>query len=288
MAKKDGEFWMSGTMNNATYLQYYNRLVELSVCMFEYENAPETFDPRFFELALFTDGKAIMFKDEVLGFLGLRCALGGQFDVYNVPMIRNAFASNGYHKQLGKDDSVVFWNNYLRTNSILNVRQYALRLYNLDRIIDVNANAQKTPILIACNENELLSMKNLYMKYDGNMPVIFGEKGINTNSFKVLNTGAPYVADRIQALKTELWNEALTFMGISNNNYTKKERMVAYEAAVSSGGTMANRYSRLAMREKGCEEFNRMFGTNMSVKYREDMNVEMEEKSDEKEGGEEE
>ena len=177
MAKKDGEFWMSGTMNNATYLQYYNRLVELSVCMFEYENAPDTFDPRFFELALFTDGKAIMFKDEVLGFLGLRCALGGQFDVYNVPMVRNAFASNGYHKQLGKDDSVVFWNNYLRTNSILNVRQYALRLYNLDRIIDVNANAQKTPILIACNENELLSMKNLYMKYDGNMPVIFGEKG---------------------------------------------------------------------------------------------------------------
>lgn len=263
------QFWESAKMNNWTFRQYYNRLVELSVSMFEWKNVPESIDVRFLELALFTDGKAIFFEDEELGYLALRCAISGPLDVYRVPKGRRAYAANGYNRSLNEKDSVIIYNNYLRTNSMLDVELFAKRLYNLDRAIDVNASAQKTPVLIVCNENERLTLKNVYAKYEGNEPVIFGDKdSLNPEGLKVLSTGAPYVADKLYQLKTQIWNEALTYLGISNLSIDKKERLISDEVERNQGGTIASRNSRLEMRKQACEKINRMFGLELDVEYR--------------------
>ena len=266
----DRQFWESAKLNNYSFKQYYNRLTELSVSMFEWKNVPDTIDIRFLELALFGDGLAVFFYDDVLGYLALRCAIGGQMNVYRIPTKRRAYAANGYNKNLDESNSVIIFNNYLHTNSMLDVELFARRLYNLDRAIDVNANAQKTPILVQCDENQRLTLKNVYMKYDGNEPVIFGDKNLNPNSIKVLQTGAPYVADKLYQLKTQIWNEALTYLGISNINVTKKERLITDEVTRNQGGTMASRYSRLEARRQACDEINRKFGLNISCDYRED------------------
>ena len=55
--------------NQRTYLQYVNRLTELSISMFDWKNLPSTIDARFLELALFNDGIAVFFNDEVMGYL---------------------------------------------------------------------------------------------------------------------------------------------------------------------------------------------------------------------------
>lgn len=270
---KDRQFWESASMNNATFTQYYNRLVELAVSMFEWKNVPETIDVRYLELSLFADGKAVFFYDDVLGYLCLRVAIGGQLTVYRVPINRRAYASNGYNKDLNDKNSVIIWNNFLRTPSSLDTEMFSRRLYNLDRAIDVNANAQKTPVLITCEDSQVLTMKNLYMKYDGNTPVIYGDKNLNPNSLRVLSTGAPYVADRLYQLKTQIWNEALTYLGISNLNVNKKERLISDEVQRQQGGTLASRYSRLEARKQACKEINAMFGLDMDVDYRDDMLV---------------
>lgn len=267
---KDRAFWESAWTNNATFMQYYNRLTELSISMFEWKNLPPTIDPRFMELTLFADGQAVFFKDEVLGYLCLQNILGGEFDVYRVPIKRRAYAVNGYQKDLNRDDSVIIFNNYLHTNSMLDVRMFAKRLYNLDRAIDVNANAQKTPILIQCDETQRLTMLNVYKQYQGNEPVIFGDKNLNTNGVKVLQTNAPYVCDKLYQLKTQIWNEALTYLGISNINVQKKERLITDEVTRNQGGTIASRYSRLESRREACKKINDMFGLNIWCDYRED------------------
>lgn len=268
--RKNRQFWESGILNNATFRQYYNRLVELSISMFEWKNLPDTVDPRFLELTLFTDGQAVFFEDEVMGYLCLQNILGGQFDVYRIPVDRRAYAVNGYQKRLDNTDSVIIWNNYLHTNSMLDVQMFAKRLYNLDRAIDVNANAQKTPILLLCDESERLSLENIYMQYDGNMPVIKAQKSLNPNAFTVLNTDAPYVADKLYELKIQIWNEALTYLGISNINITKKERLITDEVTRNQGGTIASRYSRLQSRREACKKINEMFGLDIWCDYRED------------------
>ena len=267
--KKDREFWESAELNNASYIQYYDRLTELSISMFEWRNLPDTVDPRFLELTLFANGMAVFFK-EVDDYLALQCAVSGPLDVYRIPVRRRAYAVNGFNRELDNKNSVIIYNNMLHKNSMLDVRMFARELYNLDRAISVNANAQKTPILIRCAENERLSLENVYMNYDGNKPVIFADKQLNPNALTVLKTDAPYVADKLYTLKTQKWNEALTYLGISNVNITKRERLITDEVTRNQGGTIASRYSRLESRRNACKQINEMFGLDIQCDYRED------------------
>lgn len=264
-------FGDSATLNNLTYMQYLNRLTELAISMFEWKNLPASVDARYLELRLFETGCVVYFNDDVLGDLCLDCIANGQFDVYGNPVLRRAYSAyNNYQKLLKYNNSVIIWNNYLHTNSVLDIKMFARRLYNIDRIIDVNANAQKTPVLVQGTEKQRLTLLNLYKEFDGNAPFIFGDKNLDLNVLKVLQTGAPYVCDKLYQLKTQMWNEALTYIGISNINIQKKERLITDEVTRNQGGTIASRYSRLETRRQAVEKINAMFGTNIEVNYRED------------------
>lgn len=269
--RKRTNFEDSATTNTLTYMQYLRRLMELSMSMFAWKNLPNTVDPRYIELRLFETGSVVFFKDDVLGELCLDCIQQGNFDVYGNPITRRAYSCyNNYQKVLSNKDSVIIWNNYLRTNSVTDIQLYAKRLWDLDRSVDVNAKAQKTPILIQCNEKQKLSMKNLYMQYDGNTPVIFADNNIDINGVKVISTQAPYVADKLYQLKNQIWNEALTYLGISNLNINKQERLITDEVSSSQGSTISSRYSRLECRKQAVEKINEMFGLDIEVDYRKD------------------
>lgn len=271
MGRRKTYFDESAILNNRTYVQYVNRLTELAISMFEWTGLPESVDSRYIELHLFSNGCMVYFDDEVMGNLCLDCTYNGGLDVYGYPILRRAYSSyNGYNRLLKDSNSVIIWNNLLHIPSEADIRAYARRLWMLDRIIDVNANAQKTPILVQGNEKQRLSLINLYKEYDGNAPVIFGDSSLNTEGLKSISTGAPYVADRIYELKTQIWNEALTYLGISNINIQKKERLITDEVTRNQGGTVASRYSRLEARRQAVERINDMFGTNIKVNYRED------------------
>ena len=269
--RKHDIFDESMVLNNLTYRQYLNRLTELAISMFEWKNLPDTVDARYLELHLFETGCMVYFKDDVIGDLCLDCIVNGKLDVYGNPLLRRAYSGyNNYQKLLTYKDSVIIWNNYLHSNSILDVEMFARRLYNIDRIIDINANAQKTPVLVLGNEKQRLTLLNLYKEYDGNAPFIFGDKNLDINALKALSTNAPYVCDKLYQLKTQIWNEALTYLGISNINIQKKERLITDEVIRNQGGTIASRYSRLESRRQAVEKINNMFGTNIEVNYRED------------------
>ncbi len=294
MGRKNKEFWQSAFRNNATFQQYYNRLTELSISMFEWVNLPPEIDPRYLELTLFSRGMVVFFQDSELksddmgGYVALQATVNGQFNLYGIPNKRHVYSVNGYNNNVDETNSVIIYNNLLHTDSRLDVQMFAERLYNLDRAIDVNANAQKTPILIRCLETQRLSLSNLYKEYDGNAPVIMGDKGLDPNAFSVLKTDAPYVADKLYTLKTQIWNEALTYLGISNISVTKKERLITDEVERNQGGTIASRYSRLEARRQACRQINEMFGLDIDCKFRDDFDEPNSgEDSDDSEGGEE-
>ena len=268
--RKKTEFGESALRNRIAYDQYLERLTELAISMFDWQNLPDTVDARYLELALFSEGMSVFFKDDVIGFLCLKVMPSAPLNVYEIPIGRRAYAVNGYQKQLSIDDSVIIYNNMIHSNSVTMVNMFATRLAELDRIVEINAEAQKTPILVQGSETQRLTLKNLYKEYSGNAPVIFGDKNLDINALKVLKTDAPYVADKIYQLKTQIWNEALTYLGISNLNIQKKERLISDEAIRSQGGTIASRYSRLQSRRDACDKINEMFGLDISVDFRED------------------
>ena len=102
---------------------------------------------------------------------------------------------------------------------------------------------------------------------------MFGDAGLSPDPLSVVNTQAPYVADKIYDLKTKFWNEMLTFKGISNLNVQKKERLISDEVARSQGGTIASRYSGLMMRQQACKQINKMFKLNVWCEFREDIDA---------------
>lgn len=262
--------WESAWINNLTYMHYYNRLTELALSMFKWKNLPETVDPRFMEMALFYDGMAVFFKDEVLGFLCLQTMIGGNLDVYRIPRIRRAYAVNGYNKPLNDKNSVIIFNNMLHTNCISDVELYARRLYECERTIDVNIKAQKTPVAILCDESQRLTMKNIYSQYDGNEPFIFGSKNLDLKQIQAITTSAPFVADKVQQVKENWWNEALSYLGIPTANTMKKERLISSEVDKGMGSNIASRFTRLEMRRQACDKINKMFDLDISVEFRTD------------------
>ena len=266
------DFWESAKLNNATYQQYYKRLLDLAISRFEWVNLPDTIDARFMELILITSGSCLFFRDEFLNngdFLALRYAAGGDLDFYRNPIRRNAIADNGYHAERSNKNSVIIYNNYLRSSGMNDIECYALRLYNIDRIIDVNVNAQKTPVLISCPETQRLTLLNLYKEYDGNAPVIWGDNKLDVSGISSIQTGAPYVSDRLIDLKYKYWNEALTYLGYANITETKRERMIKDEAQQLAAGALASRNSALQARRDACRQINKMFGLDIDINFRE-------------------
>lgn len=272
MGKKrnDREFWDSALMNNALYRFYYYQLTQLAISMFEWKNLPDSVDPRYLELTLFANGSAVFFKDEQLGYLALQTLINGPLSVYRIPKKRRAFSVNGYQKDLDSDNSVIIFNNMLHLNTAYDVELFARKLWDIDAAIQVNAKMQKTPGLVKGTEEQRHALLNLYKKYEGNEPFIFADKSLNVEQLTYISTEAPYVADKLYTLKTQIWNEALTYLGITNINYQKKERLISDEVTRQNGGTFALRYSRLTERQNAAKAINDMFGLNIEVDFRND------------------
>lgn len=264
----DSEFWSSAVLNNRTFWAWYDRLKEIAITSFKWENLPESIDKRFLEMQLYEKGMAVFFFDDMLeDYLALMCSISGKLNVYSIPIKRRAYATNGYKKWLNEKDSVIIFNNYLHKNSVSDIELFAYRLTQIDRTIDVNIHAQKTPVLIKTTENQRLTVENVYMKYEGNQPVIVADKNLDDKGIQVFKTDAPFVADKLTDLKVQIWNEALTYLGVSNIAFNKKERMIKDEVQRTQGGVVASRYSRLKSRQEAADMINNMFGLNISVEY---------------------
>lgn len=263
----DGLFKVSAFNNKCSWNNYTFRLYEMAMSRGVWSGMPDTIDVRYLEQVLITQGAAVFFRDDVLGYLCLPVTLNGKLDVYGNPRDFIAISDTGYTKNLNINNGVIIYNNYLRTPNIFDIKYYADRLYQYDRIIDININAQKTPILIKADKNEALTMQNVYQKYDGNQPVIFGKKTLSDDSMTVLKTDAPWVADKIYDLKAKIWNEALTQLGIPNSDTTKRERMIKDEVLTAQGAVIATRNSPEKMRQIACEKINQMFSLDIWYQF---------------------
>lgn len=269
MGKRKKAFEESLQLNQKTYDYWMRRLTELAVSTIEWTGLPDTIDTRYLEMILCNKGLAVFFKDQELDqYLALNVMISDKWNVYNIPTGREAYAVNGYHNKLDISNSVIIFNNYLHTPTIIDLEIYARKLYEVDRAIDVNIIGQKTPHIVKCSENQRLVLENLFMNYQGNIPFIFGDKSMNFENLDTIDITTPYVTDKLQIARRQIFNDALTYLGIENNSNEKAERMVTNESISNLGAIEAARKTRLNARQQACDLINKMFGLNVSVRYR--------------------
>ena len=165
-------------------------------------------------------------------------------------------------------NAVIIRNNDDMLPTYPTIQLYSYKLTNIDRTIDTNIIAQKTPIIVKCSDKQRVSFKNAINQRNDNEPVIYADKSMNTDEIQILDVKAPIVFDKLQIQKHAVWNECMTYLGINNANMDKRERLVDDEVQANNEQVQASEDIFLKARKKACEEINKIFGTNISVKRR--------------------
>ena len=266
--KKLTETDVAMNINNLTYIDYLNRLKLIATSLFTWKGLDEVAGfgaSRFLELVLYENGRACFVKDNEKGYLALRVNPSDKLNVYMLPEKVLAW-SLGYNKNYLFDDVIYIMNNNLEIPTSQSLQLFAYRLYETERTIDTNLIAQKTPVLIEGDTKTILTLKNVYMQYSGNTPFIFGNKQFDiSNKLNVLKTDAPYLIDKLEDHKHEIWNEALTYLGINNANTDKKERLITSE--VESNDDLINYYLNCfyKTRKDACDRINNKYNLNIEI-----------------------
>ena len=258
--------------NNMTFSYYFYKLMLIARALFDWEGLPNNMDERWIEKYLFTSGKCIFFKDPKLGFMVAGLAQQGSINCYGDPTDVWPVAENYVYdgpKLINGENCYVIRNNDLMLPNFPIVRQYAFKLTNIDRAIDVNIEATKTPIIVRCSDKQRLSLKNAINQRRDNEPVIWANDQSNIGDMvSTLETNAPVVFPQLQTQKHMILNEIFTDLGINNANMDKRERMVANEVEANNEQVKASEDVMLKVREEACKQINRIFGLDISVKRR--------------------
>ena len=283
------KFTDNALVNDATYFDYLERFKKIAMSMFEWVNLPKSMNSRWLERCLYYNGQASLLKTKDYGFINTNCASAGKINIYGLPSELNCYSFefqenrklyvglNPINEVSEEEEAILVLNNWEGIPTAQTMELFALRLYEAERTCDVNIKAQKTPVLVVVNEKQRLLMENLYSQYDGNQPFIFGDsEQFDTNMLKSISTNAPFVADKIMKYKKDIWEEALTFLGVNSIVTAKKERLITDEANSNNELINLNLQSFLAPRLEACKQFNEKFhltGTDkeISVRVRSDL-----------------
>lgn len=272
--KKISETELAMLINDRTMIDYLDRLKMLAVSLFTWKNLDKYAGfgaSRFLELSLYEDGRGVFLKDNELGYMALKVNPSDKLNVYQLPTKVMAW-SIGYNKEYRFDDVVYIMNNELQKPTREFMELFAYRLYETERTTDINLQAQKTPILIEGDTKTILTLKNVYMQYSGNTPFIFGNKQFDiSNKLNVLKTDAPFIIDKLDVHKHQIFNDALTVLGIDNANTDKKERLITNE--VESNEQLITYYLNCfyKTRKKACEDINEKFGLDIEIELNKDV-----------------
>ena len=263
-------------LNNTNYYYYYNMFQSAIMALIDYEDLPSSMHKRAFKMQMLT-GWNVLFSDEVMGLINLWAAQAGGLSPWGDPVRIKAYSLyNSYTRTLKYDECVVVYDNLLHKPPMEMIKNYSERLANIDRTIDININAQKTPIMVVGPEEQKLTLENLYNQYQGNAPVIYANKDITLDNLTVLRTDAPFIAPALHDLKVRILGEALSYFGIDNITYQKRERINEKEIEMSSGITRLTREARIQMQQQCLDRFNEMFGQKVRAVPNDDAMLQLE------------
>lgn len=260
----------AGDLTQLTFNDYYFRLMMLAQSVFEWKGLPDGIDERHIEKYLFQEGSCMFFKDKNLGWMVTKCLQDGDLNYYDDPTTLYPVATNYMEVRSYTPgvDCVLIRNNDYMIPTRRTIRLFASRLTEIQRTADINIIAQKTPVIVKGSEKQRLSLKNVIRQWLGNEPLIFGDKTLDTTEMKVLNTSAPFVADKLAIEKNKMWNECMTFLGVDNANTDKKERSVDDEIQANNEQIELSGHAMLKARERAAELISELTGEKVSVSIR--------------------
>lgn len=253
--------------NDMTFLYYFRRLFRLASTRFLTQGLPDNIDPAFYAQKRTETGAICIFRDDVSGLIWALPFVEEGIDLQGNPTSWTAWGENGMkYPGLNADNSVIVWDTYMHGASICpDLMMFAKRLEVIERTMDLNIEGQKTPYILQGTKTQIESLKQTYSELAENVPYIVLDKALNPQEAIVSMTTTPFIAGELQVIKRNIWNEAMTFLGIENANSEKKERLVTQEAT-GMQGVIDNELIGTLKSIRECEEkANKMFGLELDT-----------------------
>ena len=257
-------------LNDWTYTDYYYRLMLIARSVFKWNNLPNGINEKWIERYLFNEGNCLFYRDKDKGFMVAKCTQSGNLNYYDEATLLTPYGT-GYMGQplQNGDECILIQNNDLMLSTSPTIQLFAYRLADIQRTIDVNITAQKTPVIVLCGEKQKLSIKRAMQQVSDNEIAIYGDKTLDIDSIKALKVDAPVVFDKLYTQKQNIWNECMTFLGINNNSQeSKRERLIVNEVEANNEQIEASAEVFLKSRQDACERINKLFGLDISVEMR--------------------
>ena len=260
---------LSDLLNDLTFRILYDKFRLLCINEYKWTGLPEWILERHIEKELFEHGKACFFEDPDQSYMCLPVSEAGKYNYHGDPLnYRVTGYAGGYARELRADDCVIIENNKLRLATKDFIMFYVNKLAEAERTMDVNVKANKTPIVMLCDNNDVLSFKRIFHMVDGNVPAIFADKKMNMEAIQALDMKAKFLGNELMDYKRSVENELLTFLGYNNNAVDKKERTITDE--VNANNQLIEGFLDLGLeaRERACEDIKKMYGLDVTVERR--------------------
>lgn len=247
---------------------YQRILGELCMNRFEWKGFPDSVDVRYLEMMLYFHALAVGFVDKNTGrFMVLRGSPNGQKNLTDNPLGFTLTApsslSGKIPRMISARNSVPIWANYFRSPDLDIVRNYAFKLAQIDRTIEININSARRTKVLVHNENQRLSAANINTQLDNGDSVIAVNAPLG-ELIAAIDLGVhPDSIEKLSIVRGRLWNECMGLLGINNSNQDKKERLVAAEVGANDDQISATRRLNLNERQKAADLINKKYGKEM-------------------------
>lgn len=256
-------------LNDIQTEDIFNRITNIALSRFKWNGLPDSCMEDVLEETLFFYGRAVFFNDADLGFIHTPVNLPGPFNIYYESTVREAYSFGPFRRRLTIDNSVLIRNNHTMTPDYLTVWNYAPKISNCLRAIDVHTETLKRPFMIKCQEKEKTSVKQALRGISDNEIAIVGDKFADTDSIKVLNLGDKSNLQDMWANVKNYLNQCFNSLGVKNSYTEKRERMITPEAEGETNSIRHVLESALAERKEACRLINKMYGLNITVEANE-------------------
>ena len=283
-----------GAPYNAPLFLYFKKYLLqkcISVYKFTYPENWTRDQIRHFRNVLFTAGYIGVFEDKKYGLVALACTFMGQNLFYSPKkiLVSNPLLA-GVEKTIGKD-CVLFtlqetpsfgdlWFNPASTSILDIVDYYAEQMALASQALNSNfINSQLAYVFTTDTKSGAEAFKKMFEMIASGEPAVVQDKNLlnadGTPGWAPFqqNLAQTYIANDILTSLSSLNDQFCTLVGIPNANTEKRERLIVDEANANNVETTCLSDLWLENMQKCCDEVNAMFGVDMRVEKRYNIEV---------------
>lgn len=272
--------------NFARFLMYMRQIIAGALAMLEADNIPDGLDFRYLELFRYCNGHVGIMKSEKYGLVAFPGTYSDELDAYGRGKKYIGALLNGEPMEgtIG-ENCVVIPNNYIYMPDFPLFYSFAKRLNEVDISLDCNVLFSRlAPIIKAANAKIKAAVDEILKDIKiGNVKSFVSDdleqeiEGLK--SIDIFNITDVKDVDKLQYLSKyhdDLLRRLYTLGGHAMAGTQKMAQQSAYEVGQNDTIAMIYPMERLECLKIGVDEVNKLFNTNMEVKFSEAWQAEKE------------